>query len=52
MNNLVLVLTGAIFCLNIIVSVFMQVDFTAILEKSTSSLPDFSILGTTANIFD
>jgi hypothetical protein len=37
MHDIVLILTGIIFCVNVITSVFIQVDFTEILNKVTSA---------------
>jgi hypothetical protein len=37
MHDIVLILTGIIFCVNVITSVFIQVDFTDILNKVTSA---------------
>ncbi|CAF0811382.1 unnamed protein product [Brachionus calyciflorus] len=41
MNNIVLVLTGVIFCLNIITNVFIQIDFTNNIEKAKTTLFDW-----------
>ena len=35
MNNAVLILSGMIFCFNIIINVFIQIDFGYILREST-----------------
>ncbi|RNA11469.1 ninjurin-2-like isoform X1 [Brachionus plicatilis] len=41
MNNVVLILTGIIFCLNVITNVFIQIDFTNILGSTVSNIPTF-----------
>ena len=41
LNNIVLVMTGAIFCFNIIVNVFVQVDFPSSLPNGTKKLEPF-----------
>lgn len=48
MNNVVLVLTGVVFCLNIITNVFIQVDFTSILDKISTTAQNWS--GSTPSI--
>ncbi len=40
-NNIVLVLTGIIFCLNIIVNVFVQIDFTNLININTTKPSGF-----------
>lgn len=42
MNNVVLILTGIIFCLNIITNVFIQIDFTNLIENIGSNVPNFN----------
>ena len=37
MNNIVLILSGVIFCFNVITNVFIQVDFGYILNEATTS---------------
>ena len=39
MNDIVLVLSGIIFCLNIVTTVFIQVDFGDLLNKATTLFP-------------
>ena len=41
MNNMVLVLTGIIFCLNIVTNVFIQIDFTDVLDKAKTTVTQF-----------
>ena len=41
MNDMVLVLTGIIFCLNIVSNVFIQIDFTDVLEKASANFNEF-----------
>lgn len=48
MNNVALVLTGVVFCLNIITTVFIQIDFTNLTPK-TSTLPNLLWSSTEAN---
>ena len=38
MNNMVLVLSGIIFCINVITNVFIQVDFGDILATTTNGI--------------
>ena len=48
MNNVALVLTGVVFCLNIITTVFIQIDFTNLTPKA-STLPNLLWSSTEAN---
>lgn len=51
MNNVVLLMSGIIFVINIISNVFIQIDFTSILSKTTSGFSMFWPETTTPNIF-